>query len=209
MRATAYEVMTTCAPAMVSSSPRPALLRVRSTTTVRSDGANRAASLSQVDSTEVGRHDEHRVVELAALVRPQHHREHLQRLAQAHVVGEHPAEPAVPQQRQPAEAVDLVGPQRRVEPRGQLGRLDGVEVEQRPDGTAPPVGLLLDDPEGGELLPQPGVHHRDAQRVGGLVLQRAGLVDQRPQRLELGPVEREPGAAVEDEVLVAARDAPR
>jgi septal ring-binding cell division protein DamX len=129
MRATAYEVMTTCAPAMVSSSPRPALLRVRSTTTVRSDGANRAASLSQVG------HDEHRVAELAALVRPQHHREHLQRLAQAHVVGEHPAEPAVPEQRQPAEAVDLVGPQRGVEPRGQLGRLDRVEVQQRADGT--------------------------------------------------------------------------
>ena len=153
-----------------------------------------------------GCHDEHRVVELAALVRPQHHRQHLQGLAQAHVVGEHPAEPAVPEQRQPAEAVDLVGPQRGVEPGGQLGRLDPVEVEQGPDGAAPPVALLLDDAQRGELLPEPGMHHRDAQRVARLVLQGARLVDQRPQRLELGAVEREPGAAVEDEVLVAARD---
>ena len=151
-------------------------------------------------------HDEHRVVELAALVRPQHHGEHLQRLAQAHVVGEHPAEPAVPEQRQPAEAVDLVGPQGGVEPGGQLGRLDRVEVEQRPHRAGPPVGLLLDHAERRELLPQPGVHHRDAQRVGGLVLQRARLVDQGAQGLELGAVEGEPGAAVEDEVLVPAGD---
>ena len=54
MRATAYDVMTTCAPSMVSSSPCLALARVRSTTTVRSPGAKRAASLCHVESTEVG-----------------------------------------------------------------------------------------------------------------------------------------------------------
>ena len=131
MRATAYEVMTTCAPAMVVVQPAPGL------------GAGAVDDHGAQAGREPGRlalprrqhrrrcHDEHRVVELAALVRPQHHREHLQRLAQAHVVGQHPAEAAVPQQRQPAEPVDLVGPQRRVEPTGSVGRLDGIEVEER------------------------------------------------------------------------------
>ena len=65
---------------------------------------------------------------LKSLVRPHDHREHLQGLAQPHVVGQHPAEPGVPEQREPPEPVDLVGPQRRVQTVGDVSRLHRVEV---------------------------------------------------------------------------------
>ena len=153
------------------------------------------------------RDDEHRVGELAALLGAQRGRDDLQRLAQAHVVGEDATEAEVPQQREPPEALLLVGPQRRLERAGHLGRRRGVGVvdpEQGVDGPAPAPGLLLDDADLDELVPQPGVQHGEPQRVGRPVLQRAGLLDERAQPLQLGVVEGEPGAVGQEQPLLVA-----
>ena len=80
-------------------------------------------------------------------------RERLQRLAEAHVVGEDAAELEAPERREPVEAVSLVGPELRVQRGGQLVLGDRVELEQSTDLPLPPLRLLGDDAERGELRP--------------------------------------------------------
>ena len=69
-----------------------------------------------------GDHEE-RVVGPAADDGVLHEREHLQRLAQPHVVGQDPAEAVLVEEGQPPEALQLVGPQRGG--RGRPGRAGG------------------------------------------------------------------------------------
>ena len=98
------------------------------------------------------------------------HREGLDRLAEPHVVGEHAAEPRVPQVGEPGVSLELVGAQGRPERRGQL---DALRVPPRPrqplDGRLPLGALRLDDAEPDELIPQPDVIATDLQAVVLLV----------------------------------------
>src|SRR5680860_535417 len=64
------------------------------------------------------RDDEERACPVLSRMRDQG--QGLQRLAQTHVIGEDPAEPGLPQEREPAETVELVGPQLGLDP----GRFD-------------------------------------------------------------------------------------
>ena len=65
-------------------------------------------------------------------------RQGLQRLAEPHVVGEDPAEPGLPQEGQPAEAVELVGPQLGLDAdrvdRGQRVQRRGAPAPRGPTG---------------------------------------------------------------------------
>ena len=58
-------------------------------------------------------------------------RERLQRLAEAHVVGEDAAEFEVPERGEPGESVALIGAQLRTNPAGYLMARQRVEVEER------------------------------------------------------------------------------
>ena len=69
-------------------------------------------------------------------------RERLQRLAEPHVVGEDPAELELPQRRQPAEPVALVGAQLRLQRRRRVVLGDRIELEQRADLALPRLRLL-------------------------------------------------------------------
>ena len=86
-RSSVYEVMTRSADAAASVTAIPRFARVASTTATRRSGVKRAASLRQVDRTEVGATTRKgRVSPASRGVRDE--REHLERLAEPHVVGE-------------------------------------------------------------------------------------------------------------------------
>ena len=131
-------------------------------------GVNVAASWAQVDTTLVGATTRNGAGPLGPGVGDQ--RQRLQRLAEPHVVGEDPAEPGRPQVGQPAEAVELVGPQLGLQP----GRLDlrqrGQPAQRlrRPD---PLRGLRVDEADLGELVPQPEVVVGEPDPLAGLVVQ--------------------------------------
>jgi hypothetical protein len=63
---------------------------------------------------------------------------------------------------------------------------------------------VRDHPELHQLLPQARVPTREAQPFRLPVLERPRLLDQPPQRMQLGALKAEPGARVEDEVGLAA-----
>ncbi len=130
-------------------------------------------------------------------------RDDLERLAEAHVVGEDAADAGVPEAREPAEAVELVGAQRRPEVGRDLGERPGLERAERLDVGGPPRALLVDDAEGDELVPEVGVVGAEAQATGLGVGDVAGLLDEVAQPVQLGPVEPEERAGVEQHDLVA------
>ena len=133
-------------------------------------------------------------------------RERLQRLAEPHVVSEDPAELELPQRRQPAEPVTLVGAQLCVKRRRRLVLGDRVDLEQRADLALPRLRLLGHDAERGELGPEPGLIAADPQRRRGRVRQRSGLFDQRSQLLQARLQQREVSAVIEQHVRLAARE---
>ncbi len=130
-------------------------------------------------------------------------RQGLQGLAQAHVVGEDPAELVLPQERQPREPVVLVGPQQRPQRGGRRRALDGAERQQSLDLPLPCAGLAGDHAEFGQLVPHPGLEPADPQLARRRVPQRPRLLDQPGQRPQLGLVQREVGAVVEQQVRLA------
>jgi hypothetical protein len=152
-----------------------------------------------------GGHHEERPRQLTGLPSVADHREGLDRLAQAHVVGEDAAEPVLPQEGQPLVAVELVGPEVRVEAGRHRRRRHGLQVQQTLHSAGPARALGLDDTELEQLLPQPRLVDADPQAVGGAVLQLPRLLDQPAQRHQLGPIEGEVGAAGQHQMALAAR----
>ena len=102
---------TASAPAM--SSPRSAPLRASVSVIVTTfrPGANRAASAAQFGTTLVGATMRNGGLPGSACLAWQISASDSQRLAESHVVGEDAAEAVLPQERQPLETVELVGPQ--------------------------------------------------------------------------------------------------
>ena len=93
-------------------------------------------------------------------------RECLQGLAQAHVVGEDPAQPAPVEQRQPPESLHLIRAQCRAV---QVGHLDGgqmFEVGQGADRVPPGHGGFRLVGEVFEIRPQAHMHAGDLRRSG-------------------------------------------
>ena len=129
----------------------------------------------------------------SGVFRRAHQGQGLHGLAQAHVVGQHTAEAVAVQEAEPVEAFQLVRAQLGVQRLGQGKALDAA-FQQAAHGLAPRRGLFVDDPEVCELVPQSCLEAADLQRgvfVAGVVLQGAGLVDQRPQLVQLRQVQRE------------------
>ena len=133
--------------------------------------------------------------------------EALQRFAESHVVGEDPAQPVLPQERQPAEPVLLVRPQ----PGPQPGRCRGPgsrpsAEQQALDLLAPRRRLMSDHAQRGQLVPEPGLVPADPQLAGRRVLQRPGLLDQPGERPQLGLVQGEIGPVGQQEMWLAAAE---
>ena len=136
-------------------------------------------------------------------------RQRLQRLAEAHVVGEDAAEPVLPQERQPAEPVALVGPQLGAQTRGRAAsaRAPSSATAARDLLAATRAAWLVHDAERGQLLPQPRLVAADPQRGRRRVLQRPGLLDQLAQRAAArGLSQREVRAVGEQQVRLAVRE---
>ena len=125
-------------------------------------------------------------------------------LAQAHVVGQHAAQPGPGARRQPVVPRPLVGAQ----PCGEGGR-DGQAraggavgpVQEEADGPSPPLAGA-DVVRGlGERPPQPGLGGADARgaRIG--VREHRRLGQQRPQALDALPVQGDPRPVDQDVVL--------
>ena len=133
-------------------------------------------------------------------------RERLQRLPEAHVVGQNPAELQVPERGEPAEPVALVGAQLC----GQHGRRhmlgERLELEQRSDLTLPPLCLRGHDAQRSKLGPESGLVATDPQRCRRRVCECAGLLDQLAQGLQARIEQREVGAVLEQHVRLAARE---
>ncbi|WP_275693225.1 hypothetical protein [Nocardioides sp. TF02-7] len=162
-----------------------------------------ARRLARPRRDDAGRRDhEERAVVGALDPRPRDEREHLEGLAEAHVVGQDPAEPVLPQEREPPEPFALVGPQvGRQAHRLRAG--DDGEVAQRLRA-ADPVGRLgVDDARLGELGPQAEVVLADPDPVALALAQLGRRGDHLPQAVELGAVGRDVAPAGEDEELVA------
>ncbi len=108
------------------------------------------------------------------------------------------------QEHQPVEALLLVVPERGLEPGRRAHRLRRGEPLHPGDALGPPLGLLPDDAELGQLVPPAGLEAADAgHAVAGGVCEAAGLVDELAEPRELGAVESQPGARREDERGVA------
>ena len=71
------------------------------------------------------------------LTRVRDQRQGLQGLAEAHVVGQHPAQPVAPEEGQPVESALLVGAELGCDPRRQGGRGHVLHVAEALDGLAP------------------------------------------------------------------------
>ncbi len=131
-----------------------------------------------------------------------HERQRLQGLAEPHVVGEDPAEPGLPQEGQPPEAVELVGPQVGL----QVDRVHGGQGVGRPQGAGgldPLRGLGVDEPDLGELVPQPEVVVAHPDAVARLVVQLGGRLHQLGEMRELGPVDLDVHAGAQDHAWLA------
>ncbi len=75
------------------------------------------------------------------------------------------------------------------------GRPFDAAFQQPAHGLAPGGGLLVHDAQLRQFVPEPGLEPADLQRRVLVVLQYAGLVDQRPQLVQFGQVQGEVGAA--------------
>jgi hypothetical protein len=135
--------------------------------------------------------DEERVHARVGLLGVAHQRQRLQRLTQAHVVGEDTAQPVAPQEAQPVEPGALVGPQLRGQGDRQLRTGQPSSGQQAGDLLLPGLRLALDHSQRGQLLPQPRLEPADPERTAGSVLQCPGFLDKRAQRLQLGFLQRE------------------
>src|SRR5205085_12569730 len=76
-------------------------------------------------------------------------------------------------------------------------RRDRVEGAQLVDLSLPRCGLLGDNAERSQLVPQRNLVAADAQARGGRVVEQACLFDQGAQRLQLGLAQREVRAVVQ------------
>ena len=147
------------------------------------------------------RHDEERPA-LPRFVRVHDQRQHLQRLAEAHVVGEDAAQAMLPEEGEPVESGALVRAELGGEPGGYRRRLDPLHVAQALCGGSPRHGGLGLVGEILEVGPEIDLIAVDPWR--GLPLgQRRGLVEQVPQPVERGVREREV-APVREQQLGAA-----
>ncbi len=148
-----------------------------------------------------GSHDEERV-DRAACCSVLDQREHLEGLAQPHVVGKDPAQSVLVQEREPPEALELVGPEPGLDPlRLGLGHLG--EVTQGGGALHPGCGLGVDHAQLVELGPGAEVARADAHPARSCL---AELCRQRHHLLqagELGPLEGDVETAGQDEELVA------
>ena len=102
-----------------------------------------------------------------------------------------PADAGVPEPREPAVAVELVGAQRRPQVWWHLGQRARLERAERLDVGGPPGALLVDDAERDELVPEVGVVGAETQATGLGVGDVAGLLDEVTQPVQLGSVEPE------------------
>ena len=150
-----------------------------------------------------GRHDEDGAT-FAGLARVEQQRQHLQGLAEPHVVGEHAAEPVPPPEGEAVEALLLVGAQPRVEAGGRWRR-DEVAGGAQLAGGGPPrhrrqrlVGEVF------EVFPQRQLIAADAG--AGLPFgELRRLIEQRAQPVEARVREREVAAVGEQQLLAAQR----
>ena len=125
----------------------------------------------------------------------------LQGLAQAHVVGEDPAEVALVQQRQPPESLHLVGPHGDAV---QVRDFDGgqvVEVEQCLRGFLPGLGGQSLIGELLELRPQAHMQARDLGRLGFPLGDEIGLGQECLEFVEGGFVQRQERVVDEFDLL--------
>jgi hypothetical protein len=133
-------------------------------------------------------------------------REHLERLAQTHVVGQDPAEPVLAQEGEPPEALELVGAQRRRQAVGDVRTRHLVEVAQGGGPLHPGRGPHVHDAELRQLGPGAEVARADAQPA------RLGLAELRRERHrlvepgELRSVEGHVGATRQDQELLVTGD---
>ena len=79
----------------------------------------------------------------------------------------------------------------------------GLERAERLDVGRPARALLVDDAEGDELVPEVGVVGAEAEAAGLGVGDVAGLLDEVAQPVQLGPVEPEERAGLEQHDVVA------
>ncbi len=163
-----------------------------------SPGVKCAASAAHVPTTLVGATTRNGPLPLRPGVGDQ--RQGLQRLAEPHVVGEDPAEPRLPEERQPPEAVELVVPQLRLHP-VRLHLRQPVEVAQRARRADPLRRLGVDQADLRQLRPQPEVVVAHPYPVGGLLLQLTGLPHQLGEPGEARVVDAQVGAVAQDDPL--------
>ena len=149
------------------------------------------------------------VGEVAGPVDRRDHGEGLDGLAEAHVVGEDPAQTGRPEEVQPLEAGLLVRPKPCPKPGwwGHLGEF--LEVEQRVDRLLPRCRLLGDDPQPDEFLPESGVLGAEPEEaIWVMIDQGSRLVDEQTELGEFGGVQLEPGAGIQQEVIVPRGERP-
>ena len=208
-----YEVTTASAPSITSARVPPRRPSVSETVTTFRSGANRCASAAQLASTEVGATmrkgwiGRSRRLRSPDVLRVLEQRQGLQRLAEPHVVGQDAAEPVRPQEREPLEPGQLVGPQLRVDRGGHRHRRRSRSTASSPRTwrchaaawwpTTPSAASSSHRPAWNRLIRSAAVR---------LVLQRAGLVDEPGERGELRLVQGEVRAVGEQQVRLAVRE---
>ena len=134
----------------------------------------------------------------------QEQRQGLDGLAQAHVVGEDAAQAVGVQERQPVQALLLVVPQRGLQPGGRRHGPGRGQVLHGADALLPPGRLRRDHAQGGQLVPPAALELVDADGAPAVrVGQAPGLLDELPEAVQLGPVEVDPGSAVQHQVGLA------
>ena len=133
-------------------------------------------------------------------------RQRLQGLAQPHVIGQNSAEAVLEQERQPSEALDLVGAQVRVQSGRDVDLGDGVDLAQarheiRPGGVLRGlVGEFL------EILVQRGLIAADLRVLRGEAIERGRLGEEFAQGVEGVVVEGEVRTVVEQQVRLFGRE---
>ena len=102
-------------------------------------GRERSASFRQLPTTDVGQIRRNGRSSVPASCEMQHQREHLNRLPESHVVGEASAEPVLPEEQEPGEALNLVRAERPVKRIGGLdvGKLSSCPAELMSVSTQP------------------------------------------------------------------------
>ena len=130
-------------------------------------------------------------------------RQGLDGLAEPHVVGQDPAEPALPEEREPAEPVELVGPQLRLD----ADRVDVRAASRGPQRLRRPgthwAACASTMPDLGELVPQArGRGGRPGRRRRAAPAARAAASTSRQVR-ELGPVDAQVLAVAQDDPVGA------